>query len=1338
MTNSSTNITHFERSGSHRSMHHASSSSSEKTKRDFGAVEEARNETAAELCEGVLLGDRYLVLRRLGRGGFSDVYLAHDHELDRPVAVKRLLLQNVDVRFIKSEAKTLASLDHPSIVRIFDICNDAKHGFLVIMQYVSGPMLRELLSKPLPIKRAVEIAIRISGGLIHAHSRGIVHRDIKPTNILISGEGEPLIADFGLALAPTVTCEPEGGTPRYMSPEQIRNEVKRIGPSSDIFSTGVLLYEMLAGQVPFNGDTEEAISKATLELSPTPIPTLNSDVPIELDRIVRRALRKNVKDRYNSMEAFQAELIQWLASQDNATELLTIRTSDSDRGMGFESALGTTAFRNSAQITHRGLQPFEPEDAKFFLSLLPGTIAPSGLPEAVQFWKEWLESYDCTEYSRVAVLYGPSGSGKTSLLRAGILPNLAPDVLPVQIECRKGQKLTQIAAAIASQCNLEPQELSQLFMRLRDDSQARGQHRKVIFVLDHFDNWSGSASAKQLKQLAAAMRYCDGETLQALLVVREESWIAVTEFLRMVDCGVEQWKNARAIELLDRIHARRLLENAGRSYGTLPPYPEAIDAAQASFVTQAIDDMSYRGRVLPIQLAMFVKMAKLQRWHPETLEVSGGVQGAYVGYFQDLFEIKAAPPSYQRVCAGVVEVLKQLLPSADRTVHAHHVGFAELDHALAEKGLQSQLHRVLNILVEELRLVVRVSQPSSESLLPSEYAIQCNDKFHLVHDFLVEPISIWVDQVQKSSWRGRSYARLEELSAMWGRKQQSRYLPTFLEFLAMQIATPFRKRSPLQSRFLKRAGRQLAMRGLSSVAILLAVGGMLTFAWQRIAESTRKGVQQKIELSIHGTPTEFTTILNQLKTDGTHAQAASIPQLNSTDSRLRSRARLLGAVLKKSDFSSLMADWSNIEPELSMQVIEAARESEGGKGQVEHIFDIPTSSSSDRVRAAITLAHMGDNRPLAELFDYSNSSHETSNYLGVALHWGAEPGIWQDLALADLSPGATYHALCVLGSFPASSLERIRWDRLADLQSHPDAGVSATAAWLLGQNALGKTFVSRVSTESRRCLSSGLQQVKIEPGTLNLRQALWHCRAGQITPFPFRSVSVERPFWISISPVTMAEFKVFETEFESSEFADQRKMLVHADERDPDYERNPERACTGLNSILVLEYCNWLSRRQNLEPVYEIGARESSEQLPTVRYNPLASGFRLPSLSEILLAASLGSVNSQRPEIAVEIFCQRNSLPLPPAEENYFEIMRLAKDLVPNRKGFQLDMNANTAWCAEGELVKSLNWSQQIPLAIEEIDEKTNSYAAIWIVGGEQSPVRSPIQVSTDGGLRVQ
>ena len=195
---------------------------------------------------------------------------------------------------------------------------------------------------------------------------------------------------------------------------------------------------------------------------------------------------------------------------------------------------------------------FEFDDAKFFLSLVPGARAPSGLPESVQYWKDWIESYDGSEYGRIGILYGPSGSGKTSLLRAGIIPYLAPDLLPISIECRKGESIMQYSMQIGQQVSGEPLDLAVLLLKLRDNSAARNEHRKVVLLFDQFDNWAGSATTSQWAELAAALRHCDGESLQALMIVRDDFWTSATEFMRLVECGVEQWKNARSIELFEK------------------------------------------------------------------------------------------------------------------------------------------------------------------------------------------------------------------------------------------------------------------------------------------------------------------------------------------------------------------------------------------------------------------------------------------------------------------------------------------------------------------------------------------------------------------------------------------------------------------------------------------------------------------------------------------------------------------------------------------------------------------------------------------------------------------
>ena len=1319
MSHSSSKLRHGSLSGFRKGVEEKLPPLSERTKRDIGSADDVYGQVAPELVDGVLLAGRYLVLRRLGRGGFSDVYLAHDHELDRAVAIKRLLLSDVDPHFIKDEAKTLASLDHPGIVRIYDICNEPLHGYLVIMQYVPGPMLRDILTKPLPINRAVEIAIRISGGLIHAHSRGVVHRDIKPTNILMSNEGEPLIADFGLAFTPLAHCEPEGGTPRYMSPEQIRNETKRIGPSSDIFSTGILLYEMLAGRVPFNGATAEAISRATLEQSPTPINDINADVPVELDRIVRRALRKNVKDRYSSMEAFQAELIQWLNNSNTSDDLSTVRTSEWERNKSLDSTFASSTFNSLGQFTHRGLQPFESDDSKFFLSLVPGARAPSGLPESVQYWKDWIESYDGSEYGRIGILYGPSGSGKTSLLRAGIIPYLAPDLLPINIECRKGESILHYSMQIGQQAGSESVDLAVLLLKLRDDPAARNEHRKVVLLFDQFDSWAGSATASQWAELAAALRHCDGESLQALLIVRDDFWTSATEFMRLVECGVEQWKNARSIELFDRHHARRLLEAAGRSFGSLPPNPEALNADQARFITQAIDEMSIKGRVLPIQLAMFAKIAKLQSWHPDTLSQAGGVQGTYVGYFQDLFECTTSPPIYQRVCSAVVEVLHCLLPNADQTAHSHQVRFGELEAILVNKKLQNQLHRALNILVEDLRIVVRVSHRGSES--STEYAVQCNDRFHLVHDFLTVPIANWVDQVRKSSWRGRAISRLEELSAMWNRKQHHRFLPTLPEFVAMQVATPPEKRSPEHRRFLRSAGRKHFLRALIALAFIAPVCLVAVFSvWQhqQNVEQHQKHVVERVETAICGDVNDFIDLMNDLDDDQAIVSKASRPWEDSPVEKHRTRTRLLLAAIQKTGHEKIVEDLGKIEPQLSKQFIEFSGHFKDAKPSLlEVINKAPKLETLEaaKVRAAISLACLGNTEHLLSMLEDTNGPAQTNLFFGHALEWDADPRLWIELALSKRSEGVTYYALCLLGSYPDADLPRnMPWHEIAALQESPDAGVSLAAKWLLEKSPASKDLVVTASSPRHRVLSCGMEQIRIDAGVSK--------RSISAVNFTLKNteIRVERSFWLSCAAVTNAEFNVFQKELAGDDYSG-IKPIERTEKRSKALELNDGRSVTGLNPLLAAKYCNWLSLREGLMPAYEITPDTGNDSSDSGRIKVVegANGFRLPTVFQIACAAEFGLVKpaiTKKLQLAVKAFRKSKHEDLDRDEPSKYEISRLAKSLMPNRAGVHFDLDAYDCWAVADTQVCSIGLTAKGYVLLSREDMAPPPFAGLWIV----------------------
>ena len=263
-----------------------------------------------------ILGDRYRIVRLLARGGMAEVYLAHDELLDRPVAVKLmaadLALEPSFVERFRREARSAALLNHPNIVSVYDFGEDPQ-GYYIVMEYVPGPALSEVIARdaPLPPAQAAAVATDIAAALAAAHGEGIVHRDVKPANVLLSG-GVTKVADFGIARAvnagegltmPGVVI----GTANYLSPEQAQGAP--VDHRSDLYSLGMVLYQMLTGRVPFRGDSPVAVAYKQLHEAPPPPSTFNSAVPPALDALVARALAVDPADRPQSADEFRSALL---------------------------------------------------------------------------------------------------------------------------------------------------------------------------------------------------------------------------------------------------------------------------------------------------------------------------------------------------------------------------------------------------------------------------------------------------------------------------------------------------------------------------------------------------------------------------------------------------------------------------------------------------------------------------------------------------------------------------------------------------------------------------------------------------------------------------------------------------------------------------------------------------------------------------------------------------------------------------------------------------------------------------------------------------------------------
>lgn len=270
---------------------------------------------AGTLSKDSLVAGKYRIVGEIGRGGMGVVYKAEDIKLKRPVALKFLPHQWVSdpdarERFIQ-EARAASALDHPNICTIYEIGEAEDDRVYIAMAFYEGESLRERIKRsPLPAEEALGIAIQVATGMAKAHQKGIVHRDIKPANTLITTEGVAKVVDFGLAkLAGQVKLTREGttvGTVAYMSPEQARGEA--VDQRTDIWSLGVVLYEMLSGVLPFKGDYEQTLIHSILQQEPERLGKLRKDLPAGLENIVFKALSKKPADRYQSMDELLEDL----------------------------------------------------------------------------------------------------------------------------------------------------------------------------------------------------------------------------------------------------------------------------------------------------------------------------------------------------------------------------------------------------------------------------------------------------------------------------------------------------------------------------------------------------------------------------------------------------------------------------------------------------------------------------------------------------------------------------------------------------------------------------------------------------------------------------------------------------------------------------------------------------------------------------------------------------------------------------------------------------------------------------------------------------------------------